>query len=284
LENSSIPSPKAYDGYKLSYARSTDSKLKKAVIRGLERLTGRPKLQAVYDQLHENGPDPWKVWGESLDILNIQVDYDKRLLENVPLEGPVIFVANHPYGIVDGIIFLYLVSQVRKDYFLLINEVLSHEPIMKGHLLPVDFRTNEEAKHINLNTRRETTERLKAGQALVIFPSGAVSTQPRFSLFSPAEEWPWRTFICSRIHETQCTVVPLYFHGQNSFWFQLVSKFSMNMRLGLLLFEALNKRNKTIKVEIGNPIPYAEMADIRNRKKLIDYLKERTLALKEESE
>lgn len=279
MEKRSTSPTQAYDGYQLSYARPTDSWLKKAVIKSLENLTGKRKLQAVYDQLHANGPDPWKVWGESLEMLNIQVDYDAQKLQKVPQTGPVIFVANHPYGIVDGAILLYLVSQVRKDYFLLINEVLSHEPIMKDHLLPVDFRTNEEAKHTNLRTRSETTARLKQGQALVIFPSGAVATQARFSLFGPAEEWPWRTFICPRIHETQCTVVPLFFHGENSRWFQLASKVSMNMRLGLLLYEAVNKRRKTIRVEIGDPIPYGEMAGMRNRKKLIDFLKARTLNL-----
>lgn len=279
MYNPSPSPPKAYNGYKLSYARSTDRWLKKAVIQTVENLTGKRKLQAVYEQLHANGPDPWKVWGETLEMLNIEVDYDKDQLKKIPKEGPVIFVANHPFGIVDGAIFLYLISQVRKDYFLLINEVLAHDPIMKGHVLPVDFRVNKEATRSNLESRSETRRRLQEGQALVIFPSGAVATQPRFSLFGDAEEWPWRTFICGSIHETQCTVVPLFFHGQNSRWFQLVSKISMNLRLGLLLHEAMNKRNKTLQVEIGDPIEYAEMEGIKNRKKLIAFLKERTLGL-----
>ena len=72
----------------------------------------------------------------------------------------------------------------------------------------------------------------------------------------------------------------MYFYGQNSEWFQWVSKFSMNLRLGLLLYEVMNKRNSTIKVEIGNPVTYSEMEKYEDRQKLIEYLYKRTMALK----
>lgn len=281
MEKTSKPYEKAYSGYKLSYAHPEDGWLKQRIIRGIERLTGKGELQDLYEWLHENGPDPFKIWGESLERLNITVDFDEKQLDRVPKEGPVIFVANHPYGIVDGAIFLYLVSKVRKDYFLLINEVISREPILKSHLLPVDFRKTEEAKNTNLETRRLTTERLNQGQALVIFPSGAVATRPRFKLGGPAKEWPWRRFICGRIHETKCKVVPIYFHGQNSFWFHFVSKFSMNLRLGLLIHEVLNKQHSTIQVEVGDPIGYEEMQPFKDRQQLIEFLEARTMALKD---
>ncbi len=249
------------------------------IIRTVEKMTGKDELQDLYNELHKNNPNPWKVWKESLDKLNIGMDYDAAQLEKIPKTGPVIFVANHPYGIVDGAIFLHLATRVRKDYFLLINEVLSHEPIMKGHLLPVDFRGDDRAMETNLETKRQTTERLRNGEALLIFPSGAVATQPRWSFSKPAEEWPWRRFICTRIHETKCTVVPMFFHGQNSFWFQFVSKFSMALRLGLLVHEVINKKGTTIKVDIGDPITYDEMENIEDRQKLIEFLHDRTMAL-----
>jgi len=276
LNNNTHPE-KGYEGHKFTYTSPHDSRFKRWVISTVEKLTGRDYLQQIYNELHEETPNPFDVWENALNKLDIKMDFDRQQLEKAPKEGPVIFVANHPFGVVDGAIMCHLVTRVRRDYFLLVNEVLSHEPIMKGHLLPVDFRGNEEALETNLRTKERTTERLRQGEALAIFPSGAVATSRKF--FAPAKEFAWRRFICTRIHETRCTVVPIYFHGQNSRLFQFVSKFSMNLRLGLLLHEIMNKRGKTIDIEIGDPIPYREMEPFEDRQELIEYLFERTMKL-----
>jgi putative hemolysin len=266
-----------YEGKQFSYARPDDPWLQRLVIRTAERLTGSQHLQKIYDHLHRNNPDPFTIWKKALDQLHIKMDYEERQLAKVPQTGPVIFIANHPFGLVDGAMFLHLATQARQDFFLLINEVLAHEPVLKGHLLPVDFRIGPAGKATNLATRQKTRERLQAGEALVIFPSGGVATA--FRLSGPVEEWPWRTFICPQIHSTQCTVVPIFFHGQNSWLFHLVSKISMNLRLGLLIHEVMNKRGQTIRAVIGDPIPYAEMAPYKDRQALIDFLQARTMAL-----
>ncbi len=272
-----IPS-KAYDGKKFTYASPEDSWLKQKIIGGLEILTGRKRLQKIYDTLHEMGPNPFDVWQDALEMLDIEPSFNHDQLMKIPDKGPIIFVANHPFGVVDGAIFLHIVTRVRRDYFILINEVLTHEPFLKDHLLPVDFRGDDKALQTNLETKELTTERLRNGEALVIFPSGAVATALKF--FGKVEELPWRRFICTRIHETQCTVVPLFFYGMNSRLFQFVSKINMNLRLGLLLREVMNKRGKTIPVEIGDPITYDEMAPYTDRQELIDFLRDRTMALK----
>lgn len=266
---------KAYEGHDFTYSSPHDSKWKKWVITTVENLTGKKDLQQIYDEMHEEDPTPWNVWSNGLQKLNIAVDYEQSQLDKVPLTGPLIFVANHPFGVVDGVILCDLLTKKRKDFFLLVNEVLAHEPIMKGHLLPVDFRGTEEATATNLRTKQQTTERLNNGEALAIFPSGAVATS--MSLFGAVEEFPWRKFICTRIHETKCTVVPLYFHGTNSWLFQLVSKISMNLRLGLLLYEITNKRGKKVQVEIGDPITYGEMEQYKDRQELIDFLRQTTM-------
>ena len=273
-----MPVPeKGYVGKQFTYASPEDSRFKRWVITTVEKLTGSKHLQKIYDELHEETPNPFDVWENALGKLNIKLDFDASQLDKVPKEGPLIFVANHPFGVVDGAILLHLVTRVRRDYFLLINEVISHEPILKGHLLPVDFRGDERALQTNLRTKEQTTERLRNGEALAIFPSGAVATS--LKLFGPVEEFPWRRFICTRIHETKCTVVPIYFHGQNSRLFQFVSKISMNLRLGLLLYEVMNKRNSTIKLAVGDPIYYDEMSKYPDRQELIEFLKARTMSL-----
>ncbi len=275
-----INEERAYHGHKFTYTSPHDSQFKRWIIGTVERLTGREYLQNIYNELHDETPNPFDVWENALNKLNIKMNFDASQLEKVPKTGPVIFVANHPFGVVDGAILCHLVTRVRRDYFLLVNEVLSREPIMKGHLLPVDFRGNEEALAINLKTKELTTERLRKGEALAIFPSGGVATSMKF--FGKIEEFPWRRFICTRIHETQCTVVPIFFYGKNSRLFQFVSKFSMNLRLGLLLHEIMNKRGKTIDMEIGDPIFYDEMEPYQDRQKLIEFLYDRTMSLKKE--
>ena len=277
IENQIPQSSKAYEGKKFSYASPDDSWFKRRVISTVEKLTGRNYLQKIYDTLHSMNPNPFDVWGDALDMLDIKIDFDPEKLFNIPKKGPIIFVANHPFGVVDGVIFLHLVTRIRRDYFILINEVLTHEPFLKDHLLPVDFRGDKNAIRTNLETKARTTERLNNGEALVIFPSGAVATALKFK--GKVEELPWRRFITSRIHETKCTVVPLFFHGENSRLFQFVSKLSMNLRLGLLLHEIMNKRGKTIRVEIGDPIGYDQMESIKDRQKLIEFLRAKTMIL-----
>lgn len=270
---------KAYTGRKFSYARESDPWWKQIVIRAVEKWTGRDHLQRVYDEIYAEpgGPDPFSVWGKGLEKLGVRVDFDREALQSVPREGPLIFIANHPFGIVDGAILLHLVTRVRKDYFFLINEVISHEPFLRDHLLPVDFRKGEGARDNNLRSRRRATERLREGESLVIFPAGGIATARK--PWGKAEELPWKKFIAPRIHETHCTVVPVFFHGQNSRLFQWVSRVHMNLRLGLLLYEVMNKRGKTIRVEIGDPIPYREMQAYAKAPELIDFLQQRTLAL-----
>lgn len=266
---------KGYDKHDFTYASKADKFIKRRVIKFVELITGKKFVQRIYDEIVAEGVTPINVWNKTLQKLNIKVDYDQSQLDKIPATGPIIFIANHPFGIVDGVIFCDLVSKKRKDYFLMVNEVLSREPIMKDHLLPVDFRSNKAALQTNINTKNEAGERLKKGQCLVIFPSGGVAT--RFKMFGKVEEWPWKKSICKHIHNSKCTVVPMFFHGKNSELFQTASRISTNVRLGLLLNEARNKRGKSFRVEIGDPIPYEELEHLKDRQALIDHLYKYTL-------
>jgi putative hemolysin len=262
---------------KLTYMNPDDPLLRKAVIGLIELTTGQKKLQRVYDEIMEDSTEPVKVWGTALEKLNIDVQYSPEQLEKVPGEGPVIFVANHPFGVVDGLIFGHLVSRVRPEFFFLVNEVLIGEVLLKDHLLPVDFRTTKEAMRTNILTKQQTIQRLKAGEALAIFPSGGVATAPR--VWKRAEDLEWKRFVAKVMQQTQATVIPLFFHGQNSRLFQLASKLSMSLRLSLLLFEIKNKIGKRIHVTIGDPIDYSEVAGIKDRQRLLEYIREKTMQL-----
>ncbi len=262
---------------RLSYSSPDDPLLKKAVINAVELATGRRRLERLYKEAREAEswqPAPWEA---VLDKLEVKLRYNDAPLQKAPATGPLVFVANHPFGVLDGLILGYLVSQVRSHFYVMANEVLAREASLAPYLLPIDFRENPTAFRTNLETRARAMEHLKGGGALAIFPAGGVATAPRF--WKKARDLEWKRFVAKLIQVNQATVVPLYFHGQNSRLFQLASQLSLNLRLSLLLNEIRNKIGAEIAISIGSPIPYEEIGHLKNRQQLLDHLRELTLAL-----
>jgi len=264
---------------RLSYVRTSDPPITQWLIRRTEQLSAGRRLQRLYDELQSSRLAGTQIWAAALDKLRLSIDYNVATLDQVPRNGPVVFVANHPFGIVDGLIMCYLISQVRDDFFLLVHAAVLPQPLIEEHLLPIDFQRTNAALKTNLHTKHLTTERLRQGQALGIFPSGMVATAP--TPWGPAREMPWHTFVSRRIHEARCPVVPLYFHGRNSRLFQLASRINVNLRMGLLMHEVVNKIGNRLRVEIGEPIPYATLQGYPGARELVEYLRQTTLSLAE---
>ena len=270
-----------YKGREFSYASPKDPWFKKWFIRFMEWVVGRPFLYRMYCKLNDIEATPQTVWGHGLNILDINVNYDEDQLDKIPPSGPTIVVANHPFGLADGGMLGHLVTRKRDDFFILVNEIISRVPLLKGHMLPVEFSQTEEGKKINQNTKDQTTKRLNDGECLIIFPGGGVATRSNPFKRESLSEYKWRYFICDRIHEAKCTVVPMYFHGENSFWFHFGSWIHVNLRMSMLLRELKNKRNKTLDVTIGDPIPYSTMEGIKDKVELINFIEAQTMRLKD---
>ena len=258
----------------LSYADESDPLIKKLIIRTIERATGRPMLEKKYTEVKEMGLEPEEIWPELMKQLDLKVIFDAEQRNKIPKTGPVIFVSNHPFGVVDGVIMAWLVNSVRPDFFFMVNALLVGEEIVDRYLEPIDFAGTPEARETNERSKANTIRRLKDGESFVIFPSGAVATSKKIG--KPAEDFRWRRFLSMLVHEVKATVVPLYFEGQNSPLFQLVSKFSMNLRLSLLLNEVKNKMGKEIVVKIGDPVPYEEVSHLTDRTELVNYLRDKS--------
>ncbi len=269
-----------YQTPKLTYANPADPLPRRVAITCLEYLFGRNTLQNIYNEvLRQCDVLGHTFWEAALACLNIQVDCNRTQLELVPEKGPVILIANHPFGVVDGIIACHIAQTVRKEFKILINSVLTEEKRIKDHMLPIDFGNTRESQLVNLRSRKEALNTLKDDGAIIIFPAGGVATSAGF--FGPAKDLEWRLFVTKLIQQSKATVVPMYFHGQNSRLFQIVSQFSYTLRLAMLLNEVRNKMGRTIHLQIGEPIPYATLPQKR-RNDLLDYLREQTFLLSQE--
>lgn len=278
--NNDITSPEkdSSPSLMLSYASPDDPWLKRFLINAIESLSGRPLLEKLYVEILNEGLLPEQLWAASLDKLHLTLDYDNaKLMALADRREPLVFVANHPYGVIDGLIFGHLISQIRPDFVLPVNDLLSRVQELRDYMLPINFDETREALRSNVKTRNEIMRRINSGATLGIFPAGGVATA--HTLFGPAIELDWKRFTAKVIDLTRATVVPVFFHGQNSRWFHWASRISMTLRLAFLLHEVRNKIGDTIRVAIGEPVEYSVLQALPGRQERLDYLRKKTLEL-----
>jgi putative hemolysin len=230
-------------------------------------------LNEILDAHHH----PHEIWSVMKEKLKVQVRANLEGLDHVPPSGPVIFIANHPFGVVDGILFGEMISRVRPNFKFLVNEVLCREEQLNQFFLPIDFRDTKEAMQTNLETRRKSLEYLAEGNAIAIFPAGGVATSKR--LWKEVTDLDWKRFVTKLIRKSNATVIPFFFHGKNSALFQTVSHISPSLRLALLLNEVRNKKGKEIHVRIGNPIHHEQIASIDKKDDLLQFLRRTVFSL-----
>ena len=185
-------------------------------------------------------------------------------------DAPLIVVANHPYGILDGLGTLSLVEQLGRPYKVLIHKDLMKVPEIQPFSLPIDFEPTRAAQATNLATRKEALRLLAEGTTIVVFPGGGVSTAPINA--AAAVDLPWKPFTARMIQSSGAQVLPLYYEGQCSRLFQWVSRFSPTLRTSLLIREFRSQVGKSLKVHVGDVIPYTDMAQVKDRKAMIEML------------
>jgi putative hemolysin len=150
-------------------------------------------------------------------------------------------------------------------------------------VLAVDFSETDEARQTNLRSRARARDHLAKGGCVIVFPAGGVSTAPDKLGRKPAVDAPWGLFTPQLIQRAKATVVPICFSGQNSRLFQIASHLSLTLRLSLIFREVKNRIGTALSVAIGDPIPFQEIASIRDRQKLADMLRQRTYSLETHS-
>ena len=267
------------DEYLFSYATASDPAVKRGLIRLVEKATGQPRLKRLYVQ-NQLSPRPSEsFWQAAVRSLALDVRYDAAALARIPRTGPLVVVANHPYGVLDGIVVSWLVEKVRSDFAVLTNAVLMRAPEVRSFVLPIDFSDTEEARSTNLASRAAARAMLEAGGAVVVFPAGGVSTAPDRLGRKPAVDARWQPFVSQLIQRSKATVAPIWFGGQNSRLFQIASHVSQTLRISLILHEVKARIGADLPVAVGAPIPFEDIAAIKDRQALADHLRALTYAL-----
>jgi putative hemolysin len=263
---------------RFSYSRPEHPWLNRTVIRIIERLSGQPRLERLYRQWAEDPAPGENIFAAALRLMEITVDVDPARLAVVPQEGAVLFVANHPFGVVDGLLMGHLATAVRPDTKIMTHSLLCQPPEARDYLLPVDFGGTAEAQQTSLLTRRRTLDWLAAGHSVAVFPAGGVSTA-QHPLTGPALESAWHPFVAKLARVAGVTIVPVYFHGQNSRLFHLMSHIHYALRIALLFRETAGRTETAIKVSIGEPFKSDDLASLATRDAVVKTLRRRTLSL-----
>ena len=271
------------DSKYFSYADPEDPILKKILIRSIEFLTGQPKLFKLYRRYQEN-PNLWKsFWDGCVNLLKLKISISNFDLEKIPSTGPAIVVANHPFGVLDGLVLSWLVSQKRKDFKLLVHSLLLRAPETKGNLLPIDFTGDKKALLTNLETRKKARKHISEGGCIIIFPSGTVSTTLKFyQKKAKAFDCEWKKFTSRLIKQTDPKIIPIYFPGNNSLAFQIFSHISLVLRSSLLFFEIKRRINTEVEVFVGDSFKYSEIGEELSNEELADMLRTKTYLLNKE--
>ncbi|WP_027052083.1 lysophospholipid acyltransferase family protein [Mesorhizobium erdmanii] len=272
----------------LSYANPRQPALTRWVIHSIEGLSGRDRYAALYDFWRRQVvPTGERVFSRMLDLIDVRIRTADQWPPAPLPDTPLVIVANHPFGIGDGIAVLSLVEQLGRPFRVMIHKDLLKIREMEPYSLPIDFSETKDALKNNMAVRYEAVRLLKEGVTIVVFPAGGVATAPKG--FGRARDLPWKMFPARLVQDAKASVIPMHFSGQNGRLFHLVSgpmnmaerdgrvakfvgKASLTLRLSMLIHEFARLSGKAIDVRVGEILSWSELEPLRDRKALLDRL------------
>ena len=249
----------------------------------IEILTGRFALKKRYNEFQKRieQSDTINAWDEAIDVMG----FDFSELINLPKRNNdkgLLLIANHPFGVADGLSLGWIASKIDPNFKIIANGVLRQEPSLNRNILPIDFGLSRESMVVNIQTRKDAISYLKSGGVVAIFPAGQVSWAKKIGL--PATDDDWKPLAGRLIKSSGCDVLPIKFHGQNSTLFQFASRIwnnkegvslGLTLRYSLYVMEICKTLDNHFKIDFLDIISNESLPNLGDRD-LTDFLRSQT--------
>ncbi|MFW5497839.1 MULTISPECIES: lysophospholipid acyltransferase family protein [unclassified Maridesulfovibrio] len=248
----------------------------------LSHLLCLPRLNFLYNRLHDE--EHWReknhddFVSKALNLLGVQVELDGQELKRIPKKGPSVVVANHPFGVVEGLILIQLLKAVRPDIKIMANFMLGLIPEMNEYLISVDPFGRKESHLGNISGLKEAVKWVKAGGMLAVFPAGEVASLNIRGV--KVEDPAWSPTVGGIIKRTGASATSVFFNGRNSVLFQAAGVIHPSLRTVLLPRENLKQKSGPVKFAVGNTVSGDRLASFESNQELMEYLRFRTYSLR----
>ena len=268
-----------YDHRRLSYANTFENPFQRRLIQAMELSTGKLKILRRIRRFEALGaPVGQAFWAQALEVMGIELTTPQAQIDRIPRTGPLVITANHPHGLVDGMVLAELIGRRRTDYKILTRSLLTGVAEIEEFMIPVPFAHEEDALEQNLEMRRRAMDHLAGGGCIVLFPSGVVASSD--SAFGPVVEREWNPFTAKMVQRSGAQVLPVFFPGANSRAYQVAAQVSATIRQGLLLHEVAHAFDRPQAPVVGEVIGRDEIETWRaNPRGFVAWLRQQTLAL-----
>jgi putative hemolysin len=242
----------------------------------LEKMLGLSRLDLFYERVTEADPsEPFL--DRTLRLLGVTIDVSDEDLARVPATGPAVVVANHPFGMVEGLVLGAAMERVRPDVRTMANHLLAAMPELRERMIMVDPFDRPESSRRNLSGLRAALEWLRGGGMLVLFPAGEVShiDFSRRGISDPE----WSESAVRLAARVDAPVVPVRFTGNNSALFHVLGLMHPTLRTAMLPHELWNKRGRSVSMRIGQPIDHDILSRFENERAATAFVRNRVYAL-----
>lgn len=251
---------------------------KEKLVNTLLRWLDVDKVNWIHDHNFDT-PGPQFCRGLLKDLeIKLKIDNEK-VLDNLPA-GPFITVSNHPFGALDGITLIDIVGSRRPEFKVMVNMVLNYIVAMRPNFIAVDALASDDPakKAVSMKGIKEAIVQVRRGKPIGFFPAGAVS---KLNGHLRLEDRDWQPSIIRLIQQLKVPVIPIFFHGSNSWWFNFLGIVSWQLRTLRLPAEVFRRKGDTIHVSVGDPISVEEqLAHSGSVEELGKYLKAKTYELR----
>jgi putative hemolysin len=248
----------------------------------LEKTLGVKCLNEVYEKSarlyreHSQHPKVFAWFDSVAQVLGTREKVDLPSGFEFPKNGPLIIIANHPFGIVDPVMLSRWAAQFRPDLKVMTNSMMLAMKELEDHIIAVNPFGGENAAKQNLSPMKEAIRLLRSGGTLIIFPAGEVAAyKPGRGVEEPA----WTNHLGSLVRRTQATVLPVYFPGSNSALFHTAGLIHPRLRTGLLLRELSKREGTEVAMRVGHAIPFSRLKKFEDDESLTRYLRIHTFVL-----